>query len=242
MFGQPADTVVGILLWVLVAVGAFLLIWGLIHVMRKKGQIQLGAGVAVLILALIFVGMFPIQLPSASVGVTPPAGGSWQVCLTNANYATVGLGTCPTSMVAAKAVTKSQTAPTSNFYVYFNITVTPPSGSNQIAYNGIVQTGSVPSLTNTSNPTETAPVLALRGGGQYDVLITPASGTGTYQQQVVPFTSGTAKVIAFQVHFSTIIGELGLTQYPVGVNVSFTVTDQNTGALYGTITASVTFT
>ncbi len=199
---------------------------------------------AVVILAAIFLAPIGLQfmksLPSGTTAPSPT--GSWQVCLTNANYATLGLGTCPTSLVAAKAVTKSQTSPTSNFVVYFNVSVLPPGGSNQMSYNAIVGVGPVPSITNTSNPTETAPVFALTTGGLYAVTITPSGGSAAYQQQIVPFTPGTGKTVAFQAKFSPIIGEMALAQYPLGIQTTFTITDQSSGAVYGTVSLSTTFT
>ena len=243
IFGQPVDSIVGGFGLVALVVGLVFLLWGGFTFMTTKGKQKLIGGIAGVVIAIVMIGIFGIPtLPSGGFITPDEQPGAWQVCLTNANYATIGLGTCPTSMVGAKAVLKSQTVPTSNFYVYFNITVTPPAGSTQVAFNTIMRVNTPPSLTNTSDPSQTAPVLALLTGGQYDVVITPASGTATNEQQVVPLTPGTAKVVAFRVHFGTIIGQLSLGQYPVGVTVTFSVSDQNSGQVYGSLSLSVTFT
>ncbi len=251
VFGQPLDSLFGAAGLVMLLVGVAYAAWGGVTFMSAKGKKKLMGGLVALAIGggLFFVFGSPV-LPGTLNPTAPTAPGQWQVCLTNANYATVGLGTCANSMVASKAipykvqpgVNTTKDAADNAMYVYFNITVTPPSGSNKVSYNAIVATGSVPTLTNTTQPSTTAPVVALRTGGQYDVLITPSGGTGTYQTQTVPYTPGTSTVVGFQVHIGRIASQLSLGQYPVGVTVTFTVTDQSSGTLYGTISLSMTFT
>lgn len=242
LLGQPMDSILGALAIVAIIVGFVgALLLGLPKFKTPKGKSWIVGGLVAFVAGLVLISMSGFPIVPSSVVSPPTAAGTWNVCITQANYATIGAGTCPNNMVASKAVLKSQTAPTSNYVVYFNITVTPPSGANTASYNVIVGTGSVPTLTNTTNPTETAPVLALNTGGTYAVTITPASGTATQQTQTVPITPGTSKVIAFQVKFSPIIGELSLGQYPVGVTTTYTIVDQSSGTVYGTITLSTTF-
>ena len=241
--GQPVDSILGAVGVIALVLGLVLGIWGIFIFMTPKGKRRILQGVVGLVIGVIVVAIFGIPvLPSGGLISTTPQPGAWQVCLTNANHATVGLGTCPTSMVGAKAVLKSQPNATSNYRIYFNLTATPPAGSTVTAYNVVFKVNTPPSLTNTSDPSQTAPVLALLTGGQYDVVITPSGGTATNEQQIIPLTPGTAKVVAFQVHFSNIIGKLSLGQYPVGVTVSFSISDQTTGQVYATISAAVTFT
>lgn len=252
IFGQPGDSVLsGLAILAIVVGGLGAVLLGLPKYKSPKGKGWLmGGGVAFIVGLILFSMVGAPILPGASLapgqnGVP----GQWLGCLTNANYATIGLGTCPGSLVGTKAVTKVQAGVNTtkdgwqnSVYVYFNLTLTPPSGLNTASINTVVQVTSVPTLTNTSNPSKTASVLALRAGGQYDVAILPASGTTTYGLQVVSLAPGASKVIAYQVHFSTITGQLALGQYPVGVTITFTVTDQNTGALYDTVTLTETFT
>lgn len=251
LLGQPMDSVLAALAIIAVLSGFyFALAKGLPKFKTPNGKAMLAGGGAAIVVGFVLLSMTGLPIVPSNVTSAPTASGQWQVCLTNAGYATVGAGTCANSMVASKAVpfkvqpginTTKDTAD-NNVYVYFNITVVAPSGSNKVAYNVISAVGSVPTLTNTTNPQTTAPVLGLRTGGQYDVLVTPSGGTGAYQTQVVPITPGTSQVIAFQVHFGRIIGQLALGQYPVGVSITFTVTDQSSGTVYGTVTLSETLT
>lgn len=246
ILGQPMDSVLSGLAIAAIIVGFLGAIFlGLTKYKTPKGKSWILGGSVAFVVGIVLFSMVgaPVIPGSLTPGVTPGTPGSWLICYTNVGpVGTIGPGTCPTNIVAVKAVTKSQTAPTSNFVVYYNATVTPPSGSTQTAFNINVQTGSVPSFTNTSSPSTTAPVLGLNAGGTYTLTITPASGTATQQFQQVPLSPGTSKVIAFQMKFSPIIGQLALGQYPIGTTVTVTFTDAVSGALYGTLSVTATFT
>jgi hypothetical protein len=164
------------------------------------------------------------------------------MCMTNAKYASLGIGTCVSTANALLTETKGNPAPASasSKYVYFNLTLTPPPGSTQVAYNEILSVAAPPSVTNTSNPTTSGTSIALTGSGQYNVVMTPNGGTATTQLVVVPVSPGTARTVAYQVQYAPILAQLALTQYPIGITFVFTFTDQATGASIGTITITTT--
>jgi len=248
VFGQPLDLIVG---WIAIAfliIGILVIVKSLPKIATRSGRIVAGAGAGLVVFMIVTVGIFGVpSLPGASISVTPPGGqGGWQVCVTNAKYASIGIGTCVATLNALFTETKCSCTNTTKLgfqnavRAYFNLTLTPPPGSNVQAFNIIASLSPPPSVTNTSNPSATGPSLALTGSGQYDVTITPSGGTATVQLVIVPVTPGTAKTIAYQVHYAPLLGQLALTQYPFGLTFTFTLVDQASGATIGTVTLTTT--
>jgi hypothetical protein len=245
LLGQPTDSILSWVFLAIVLMAIGLAAWGVLKFRSKQGRWGFGAGVAVVIIGAVLMGATGIPgLPAGSFGVTPPGGtGGWQLCVTNANYASVGIGTCVSTMSALVTFVKGNPAPASASAkrIYFNISLTPPPGSTQVAFNEIATVAAPPTVTNTSAPTTTGPVLALTSSGQYDVLITPSGGTATTQLVIIPVSPGTAKTAAYQVHLSSIGAQLALAQYPIGFSLIFTFQDQGTGSSIGTVQLTVTF-
>lgn len=243
LLGQPTDTILGWVFLALILVAVGLAVWGILKFRSKPGRMGFVAGAAMAVIFAVLMGATGIPgIPAGSFGVTPPGGvGGWQLCVTNANYGSVGVGTCVSTIAALTTFTKGQPgAGATAKRIYFNVSLTPPPGSTQVAFNIIATVAAPPTITNTSAPTTTGPVLALTSSGQYDVVITPSGGTATTQLVVIPVSPGTAKTAAFQVHLSALCSQLALAQYPVGFNLVFTFTDQGTGTSIGTITLTDT--
>jgi len=224
---------------VVLVAGVLYTVWGFLTVMTKKGRMKLATGIGGLIVGIILVSAYGLPTLPGISAPPPSAGGTWQICVADANGASIGLGLCPTTMNGLKSVTKTQSSP-AGFYVYFNVTLTPPAGSTQTAFNVIAGLGAVQTLTNTSNPSQTGPALALRSTGVYDVKITPAGGSASYAQAIVTLSPGSSLTVAYQVHFSGLTQQLALTQYPFTVVQSFTFVDQTSGASLGSVTLSMT--
>jgi hypothetical protein len=245
LLGQPTDSILAWVFLALVLLAVGLAGWGVLKFKSKQGRMGfVGGAVGVIIFAVLMGATGIPGLPAGSFGVQPPGGtGGWQLCVTNANYASVGVGTCVSTISALVTFVKGNPAPASaaNKRIYFNVSLTPPPGSTQVAYNEIATVAAPPTVTNTSAPTTTGPVLALTSSGQYDVLITPSGGTATTQLVVIPVSPGTAKTAAYQVHMSSIGAQLALAQYPLGFTLVFTFQDQGSGSSIGTVQLTVTF-
>lgn len=240
---MDAMTLIGVLLFVLGAIGA---VWGFLKLDTKKGKTYFGVGLAMLLVGAFISGSVIagfLTSPGGFTGNQPNTAG-WQVCLINVAGGSIGAGTCPTQANGILTMGLGQpgyfssggTGPQA--YWNANFTITPPAGSTQVAYNLVVAVGSVMTVSNTSNSANFGPILATRTSGAYDVKI----GSSDYQTSIQTAVSGTKTTVALIIHWGNALSELAVAQYPISISFTIGITDQNSGASYGSVTFSATVT